>query len=296
MRPPIALAILTSLLFPPRASAETDWESLVKAEQAFAAASASQGMQQAFLAFLADDGILFRPNPVPGRQWIEGHASPGRLTWEPVFADVAQSGDLGYTTGPWELRKNSPEDKPSAQGHYVSLWKKQPDGTWKVVADLGISHQPLSSVPKAVNSPKEGSTKSGKVNRKVDLQAERSDLLDMDRELSSSALEKGPAQAYLKLLAEEARLFRHRTFPVIGKREVFAALSERPGKLSFRPVKADVSSGADLGYTYGTSNFVPSGASEAAALSSSYVRIWKKIAGRWTIVLDIEDPLSGTQR
>ena len=72
-----------------------------------------QGNARSFLEFLAEDSILFRPGPVPGRKWIEEHpAPPNLLTWEPAFADVAQSGDLGYTTGPWEIRPKSPQEYP----------------------------------------------------------------------------------------------------------------------------------------------------------------------------------------
>ncbi|MGH9424802.1 MAG: YybH family protein, partial [Terriglobia bacterium] len=114
------------------------WTSLIEAERAFAATSLAKGTRAAFLEFLAEDSVLFRPGPIPGKKWIEEHPAPSTfLTWEPAFADVAQSGDLGYTTGPWEIRPTGPKDKPTAYGHFVSVWKRQTDGLWKVVVDLG---------------------------------------------------------------------------------------------------------------------------------------------------------------
>ena len=224
------------------------------------------------MAFLADDSTLFRPNSVPGKKWIEEHpAPPGQLSWEPVFAEVSQSGELGYTTGPWEIRQNGTDDKPAASGQYVSLWKKQADGVWKVLVDLGISHPPHTGPVKSVQFPKEGQTKIAKPNRKLDLAEERAELLKTDRELGNVALQKGAAQGYLRYLAEDAKLLRMKSFPIAGKREIFATLSQRTGKLSFLPAKTDVSATADLGYSYGTSSFMPEGGSPASSVSSDRV-------------------------
>lgn len=60
------------------------------------------------------------------------------ITWRPVKADVAASGDLGYTIGTAEFRTKNKEGNPVIRpGKYLTVWKKQKDGSWKVVADLG---------------------------------------------------------------------------------------------------------------------------------------------------------------
>ena len=57
------------------------------------------------------------------------------MTWEPRNAVVAQSGELGYTYGVYALR---PSVKDTViYGTYVSIWKKEKDGTWKFVLDSG---------------------------------------------------------------------------------------------------------------------------------------------------------------
>jgi ketosteroid isomerase-like protein len=287
----VMLLVSTSLYFSQNAGSRSAWNSLVETEREFATTSAAKGTRVAFLAFLAEDSILFRPNPVPGKKWVEEHpSSPGLLTWEPAFAEVASSGDLGYTTGPWELRRDGPNEKPAAYGQYVTVWKKQEDGAWKAVLDLGISHQAPNSPAGTVQSPKEsraGSVKS-KLNR--DPEAERTGLLKIERELGRAMSERGTAQAYLRYLAEDARIYRMKAFPIVAKREVFAALSQKSGKVSFQPEKAEVSGFADLGYVYGTSKFTSEASNEAAPVSSNYVRIWRRVDGKWQIVLDIENP------
>src|SRR3990172_2823380 len=79
-------------------------KSLVQAELAFAAMSVEKGRKAAFITFLSEDSILFRPGPVSGKKWfIEAPEAHGLLSWRPVVAVVSASGDFGYTTGPWEF-------------------------------------------------------------------------------------------------------------------------------------------------------------------------------------------------
>ncbi len=124
--------------------------SLIEAERAFSAMAGSAGIRQAFLIYLANDGIIFRPHPVNGKQWYDEHPElDGFLIWEPAFAELSASGDFGYTTGPWEYRKNS-GDEAIVFGHYVSVWKIQPGNEWKVVADVGIQCPSPVSLEKKV--------------------------------------------------------------------------------------------------------------------------------------------------
>jgi hypothetical protein len=61
--------------------------------------------------------VVFRPMAVNGKQWYQQRPpSPGRLSWEPIYADISAAGDMGYTTGPWEFRKNSTDAEAVAFG------------------------------------------------------------------------------------------------------------------------------------------------------------------------------------
>jgi ketosteroid isomerase-like protein len=65
------------------------------------------------------------------------------LTWQPTRADVSRSGDLGYTVGSFERKSSDPQGNPAVRrGKYVTIWKKQADGNWKVVVDIGNLDQP----------------------------------------------------------------------------------------------------------------------------------------------------------
>jgi len=61
-----------------------------------------------------------------------------RLTWSAVDADIASSGDLGYTWGNYEfLSKDKDGNQRVERGKYTTVWKKQADGSWKVALDMG---------------------------------------------------------------------------------------------------------------------------------------------------------------
>lgn len=115
---------------------------LMEADGAFARAVAT-GRLEAWVGFFADSGTMFRPGgPVVGRAAIRAWMAPTfadtsfRLVWEPVRADVA--GDLGYTIGRWESRRVGADGREVRRtGSYVTIWRRQADGSWKVVVDIG---------------------------------------------------------------------------------------------------------------------------------------------------------------
>ncbi len=83
------------------------------------------------------DCVLLRPNrrPVIGREKItEMYSTPDTsftLNWEPLFADISASGDLGYTYGIYTIEMDSPEGTSvTKEGTYATIWKK--DKEWKL--------------------------------------------------------------------------------------------------------------------------------------------------------------------
>ena len=72
------------------------------------------------------------------RSWLK----PGlKISWTPHRVDV--SGNLGVSSGTYEMSFDGPAGKPiSDRGKYVVVWKKQADGSWKVIRDISISDLP----------------------------------------------------------------------------------------------------------------------------------------------------------
>jgi len=116
---------------------------LIQLEANFAADVAKHG-HDAFLAYFAEDGVEvvdgggFDTKDAMRKQppWPEGTT----LTWTPAHAEMSASGDLGYTYGNYVFTSKNKEGKFAANyGKYTSIWRRQKDGQWKVVVDMGNS-------------------------------------------------------------------------------------------------------------------------------------------------------------
>jgi len=82
------------------------------------------------------DALIGRANIARTMRFLDDKNN--RLTWAPVGADISASGDLGYTWGTYEFRSKGPDGVDRVEhGKYLTVWKKQPDGTWKVAVDMG---------------------------------------------------------------------------------------------------------------------------------------------------------------
>jgi ketosteroid isomerase-like protein len=104
-----------------------------------------------WVAFYSDDAVLLPPNDKKASGKEDNRkviadllALPGlALSWEPAKVEVAQSGDLAYTQGSYQLTTTDAKGKPSTdRGKTLEIWKKQADGTWKCVADMWSSDLP----------------------------------------------------------------------------------------------------------------------------------------------------------
>jgi ketosteroid isomerase-like protein len=265
-------------------------QSLINAERSFSKLSEEKGVKEAFLFYLADDSIVFRPKPVPGRNVYEAtpEDSPALLTWEPAYAEVAPDGDLGYTTGPYQFKDKSKPADPVRYGHYVSLWQKQPNGLWKVVLDVGISHPQPGFRPLEVMIRKDMSRPKKLV--KVDRLAELNNLLKVEADFSARAAADGVMEAYAAFAHDDIRFYRDGLLPMTGIEVLRRESSKSPGRLSWEPMDGDVSRWGTLGYVFGTAEAEGGAAAEPAGLSS-YLRIWRKTTeGRWKIALDLAVP------
>lgn len=266
--------------------------SLVEAERAFARTSVEKGVRASFIEYFADDGIAFQPDLIRVKETYLKRPAPAMkppvtLNWQPVYADVAQAGDLGYTTGPYVFTDQSPEKSPTRYGFYFSVWKKQADGTWKVAIDCGIatpdqSHQTFEFKPAPRIQTKNAHASPGLVEQ-------RNALIDLDRQFLRAASSHGTLNAYFRYLGEGARLHRNDVFPVTNK-EASQSLLSKVERFTWEPIGADVSSSDDLGYTYGKYDLKLTRTEQSE--KGYYVRVWKRdVNDKWKLVLDTLSPM-----
>lgn len=125
-------------------------------EDQFCAMAQEQGVLAAFAHFAAPDVAFIDTDPrryrgaEAVRQRLKGFPAGARLTWSAYFTDVSDDGTLGYNYGRYELHAPRPDGAEHvAGGWFLSIWKKQPDGSWRYVMDTGVPDRPAPPAPPA---------------------------------------------------------------------------------------------------------------------------------------------------
>src|SRR3990167_2250343 len=135
--------ILALVLFATPVAAQVDPAPVGAAERAFAADGLTLGVRDAFLKHSAPEAIVFQPDiakvhdTFPKQPPDKGGPA---LAWWPLWAGIAVSGDLGFTSGPYTVG-----GKPG--GYYFTVWRKQSDGSWKWIYDGGPGSDPAGAAP-----------------------------------------------------------------------------------------------------------------------------------------------------
>jgi ketosteroid isomerase-like protein len=130
------------------AQAEAD---LRAADAAYVASLRNQDFD-AWTAFYTDTALVYPPNMAAistpaGRQemWTEMQAMTDlSLEATTTVVEVGAGGDVGYTAGMASLSFVDPDGNAvSDTGPDVHVWRKQVDGSWKIVVDIWNSDQPM---------------------------------------------------------------------------------------------------------------------------------------------------------
>ncbi|MDD8018973.1 MAG: nuclear transport factor 2 family protein [Bacteroidota bacterium] len=255
-------------------------QSLIQQELNFSDTAVSKGMKEAFLTFLDDESIIFRPLAINGKKsWSARPAPKGILSWHPTVVELSRSGDFGYTTGPWEFRKEKLSDEPVAYGHFFSVWKHESGTPWKVILDLGNSYHKEDFKKEEVQIIKPGSA-----NRPIILNADSSEnQLRITEDLYIHACQNGNQTVGSdKFFADNVRVYRENHFPMSGKLESIDFLKKETCFQYVSVTGAHVSTAGDLGFVYGI-------AVSTSKDTSNFVRVWRK-EQEWKIAIDILSP------
>lgn len=258
--------------------------SLVESERAFARSATEMGVQEAFLAFLADDAVLFRPRVVKGKEWLTKQPpTPGQLSWEPRYADIAASADLGFTLGPWTYRPEG-SDSVVARGYYFSVWRRGPDGVWKVVIDHGTTRAPPAAEGGLETASLTEST--GVAKASIDREAARTELLRADFSFAAAVRKAGSAAALDRFVSAQTRLVRDGRPPALAA-SLNSLESAWPTPMFWEPLGGDVSNSGTFGFTFGEYETRDS-TGDRPIEDGNYLRTWRRDGdGNWRILVDL---------
>jgi ketosteroid isomerase-like protein len=254
--------------------------SVVEAEKTFSKTSVERGIRESFLQFFADDSVVFTPAPTNGKKFYAKYDDKGRkLIWQPIFATISNAADLGFTTGPWEMKKSATDETPIAFGDFVSIWKKQRDNSWKVVVDLGIDHPQPSAPPGEVQLLPPNETLRG-----IDVTLERR-ALEKAEKMFADALAVDAGAAITDFADGAIHVYRENSFPAIGKDAAKLMLSSDHGKVMRKTTGGGVSSSGDFAYRYGSYSAERANVKE----HGYFLAIWKLDPNHeWKIIGDVQ--------
>jgi ketosteroid isomerase-like protein len=213
---------------------------------------------------------------VPGRETIRKNpAPPIELNWRPAFVYAAASGEIGYSTGPWRITSKNDPSAPPKFGQFVSVWKRQADGVWKVFIDFGISH-PGPSLADA------WLTLSGGAQASADEAAAK----NAEKSFSEISEKSGYLEALKRFSAKDVRVYRDGHAPFLG----YDAIGKVPAgyaEAGQEIVSSGLSRAGDMAFAL--VRIAPRKADGSLEKPTAHaLRIWKAASdGKFELVLDV---------
>ncbi|ULQ55946.1 hypothetical protein KJS94_14950 [Flavihumibacter rivuli] len=263
------MMLMASLLLGGIASAQHD--EVARAEQAFANKAIEQGMKRAFLENLHPKGVIFDEGRILNgiSIWEKTPESNAKLYWKPWYTGLSKSGDLGFSTGPYEIRIPG-RDSAVAAGSYNSIWVRDGEKEWKVMVDLGIRYSPSLFGTSLENKdwPK-GPLLTGKTGQHDGWQEAEKAFLDAYVSQGS----KGIGQ----FIGQQTWFCIDGRHPALGAEQSRAVLPTIPDQLDFEPVDGGMAQAGDLCYVYGNVHY--------NGRTNNFLKVWQYGDKGWVLVL-----------
>lgn len=273
-------SMLTAILL---AATLSPFDQVVAAERGFAAAAIKTGRHQAFLANLSEDAITFNPLPERARPMHENQPPPkGSLQWGPGWVAVSGAADLAVSLGPWRIELGDPSilKKDQVHGWFISMWRRQADGKWKVAVDAGVSSPMTYELPETVTNgsaaaPLGGPGAHDAASAKLAITAAEKAFAEAARNGFGAAIEAAAEPG--------VRAYREGKPAAIGTRDGHAALAADTRKAGCVTDRIITSSSGDLGYSYGACQGV--GSDEG---KYGFLHVWRMQAdGTFKLLVDV---------
>lgn len=256
------------LLLCKHAVAQNGLDEMIRAEKSFAAYSVLHGTKEAFLNFVDSTAIMFdKGEPKNAHElWAARENKPGVLYWWPRYAEMASSGDFGYTCGPWTFQPRTTADKVIANGFYFTIWKKNTAGEWKFILDIGTDAGPIMA--DTTVQVQHAETRKGVEITMLEAEADFIRLYKMDT-----------VKAYALFSSADPLLAREKTGFEDKQKLLQASTDANEGHTTFSALGSGLAPSGDLGFVYGKATL--NGKKEA------YLRIWRNETRGWKIALQL---------
>jgi len=266
-------AVLTFSAFAQKSDGTVN--SLIKVETYFSNQVAKLGLNKAMVEIAAKNGVVFRPNPLNAIDYYsKQEPSDFELGWQPDFAIIAKSGDFGFTTGLFTVKKN----ESVTYGQYLSVWKAEKNRKWQLIIDAGTNHKkPIEEPKPTFINPSDYKYPKLIGPKKIKM---REDIVFSTDLLFGKALERSGNVSFNEFYAPNVRLLLPDVLPINGKANAIKFIDESNQRVSCYPTFTDRAFSGDLAYTNGKASI--------GVNKYNYIRIWQIGEDmRWNIVVDM---------
>ena len=258
------------------AQAQMGLSTILEAERALGETAAARGQKAAFVEFLTDDSIIFRPEAINGKDfWTRQAEAPGlNLTRTTMLADVAANGLLGYTTGSWQLKRKDKDVDVITYGNYVTIWERRNGAGFRAVMDISIRHDEPRAIDLSIerkNPPDQNPNKYGWSPADAAMKF-----------LRAGMTAGGLAHAYDEFADDDVILLIDREPPIHGKKRVVKE-TKRFTSTKF-PLKVAMYQAADMAYFWNQCHYANS---EEGQEIGNCLQILKLRKNKWYIVLGV---------
>jgi ketosteroid isomerase-like protein len=241
---------------------------VIEAEKKFAAYAVEYSTKEAFFRYLDSNAVMFDKGEIIEAKKLAANlpGSTVKLLWKPAFAGISKSGDLGFTTGPWEIRL-AVSDSSVASGQFATIWLKTAADEWKFLADIGASANQKMDEYKEVKFAAAG--KAAMIDTGF--------AATLETRINEQYAKEGP-DALVKAAAPNCWYIVENNRPLQGVTEIRKrAKVITPASIRFTPVKAAVATSGDLAYAYGYVHYYNK--------KENYLRVWQNTDHGWKMLL-----------
>ncbi|MDZ7900248.1 MAG: hypothetical protein U5N85_19770 [Arcicella sp.] len=273
----LGLLLIPTLIFAQTESQKSALKKMVETEKAFAQTSLDKGTKDTFLEFLSNDAIVFdKGTAINGLEYWQKLDFKNLMIWQPTFAEITVSEELGYTLENFQVRSLAIDNRPISYGTSFSLWKKQTDGNWKIAVNFKVNHPEINPVTPLIKE----SFATFKPNelKNTAVLAERMVFMNDFFYWKNAKTSLNPFEPHL---SQDIKLYRNNVLPILGREAAKNYLKKTHDKaIVYTGLKAIPSQAGDIVCVYG----VISGKGKMG----EYVRIWKQESKDvWKIVVEM---------
>lgn len=268
--------------FPVVAFAQTESQvgQIVAADIYDSELSLNKGALEGLTNSIDKNTIYFKPSPEPASEYFKTRPNiPDLVSWRPVFAKISKSNEWGFTTGPITWQNSGFSKK---YGEYLSIWKRDRKGRWKIALRAEIGH-PNASTEKTIKFVNPEDSKYFKQKSKIRLE-QRAEIVTSTDRLMGTVLRADNAVAYKEFLTDNSRLLFSGFSAQIGSENIINFLKKNKIDIKTENVAVDRAYSGELAYSYGDAKVIK----DDRVQNFYYIRVWEvNDEFKWNVLVEM---------